>query len=87
MLFEIGYEHIPNYLQYSRGRIISVSGLPDDTLIHAIPSPLDQNGGKELFNIERAILQLKLNQYARLSFGKFITPAGIWNVIMVLRLF
>lgn len=80
MLFEIGYEHIPNYLQYSRGRILSVSGQPDDTLIPAIPSPSDQNGGKELFNIERAILQLKLNQYARLSFGKFVTPAGIWNV-------
>ncbi len=80
MLFEIGYEHIPNYLQYSRGKILSVSGQSDDTLIPAIPSPADQNGGKELFNIERAILQLKLNQYARLSFGKFITPAGIWNV-------
>ncbi len=80
MLFEIGYEHIPNYLQYSRGKILSVAGQPDDTLIPAVPSPSDQNGGKELFNIERAVLQLKLNQYARLSFGKFITPAGIWNV-------
>lgn len=80
MLFEIGYEHIPNYLQFSRGRILSVAGQPDDTLIPAIPSPSDQNGGKELFNIERAILQLKLNQYARLSFGKFVTPSGIWNV-------
>jgi hypothetical protein len=65
MLFEIGYEHIPNYLQYSRGKILSVAGQPDDTLIPAVPSPSDQNGGKELFNIERAVLQLKLNQYAR----------------------
>lgn len=80
MLFEISYEHTPNYLQYSRGRILSIAGQSDDTLIPATPSPTDQNGGKESFKIQRAILQLKLNQYTRFSFGKFITPAGIWNV-------
>lgn len=32
------------------------------------------------FSVERAQMSLSLNRYANLTFGKFITPAGIWNV-------
>lgn len=32
------------------------------------------------FSVERAIFSLSLNRYLNLSAGKFITPAGIWNV-------
>jgi hypothetical protein len=32
------------------------------------------------FVLERAWLELKFNRYANLRFGRFITPAGIWNV-------
>lgn len=32
------------------------------------------------FSVERAFFTLNLNRYFNLSFGKFITPAGIWNV-------
>lgn len=32
------------------------------------------------FSVERAQMSVYLNRYANLTFGKFITPAGIWNV-------
>jgi len=32
------------------------------------------------FSVERALFSVFLNRYFNLSFGKFITPAGIWNV-------
>lgn len=32
------------------------------------------------FSVERALFSVYLNRYFNLSFGKFITPAGIWNV-------
>jgi len=32
------------------------------------------------FSVERALFSVYLNRYMNLSFGKFITPAGVWNV-------
>jgi hypothetical protein len=32
------------------------------------------------FSVERAVMSLNLNQYLNFSAGKFITPAGVWNV-------
>lgn len=32
------------------------------------------------FSVERAVFSVALNRYLNFSFGKFITPAGIWNV-------
>jgi hypothetical protein len=32
------------------------------------------------FSLDRAWMEYQINQYANLRFGKFITPAGIWNV-------
>ncbi len=32
------------------------------------------------FSLERAWLEIKMNRYANFRFGRFITPAGIWNV-------
>jgi len=32
------------------------------------------------FSVERALFSVYLNRYINLSVGKFITPAGIWNV-------
>lgn len=32
------------------------------------------------FSVERALMYLNLNRYLNFSAGKFITPAGVWNV-------
>lgn len=32
------------------------------------------------FSLERAWMELQLSQYANIRAGKFITPAGVWNV-------
>jgi hypothetical protein len=32
------------------------------------------------FSVERALFSVYLNRYLNFTFGKFITPAGIWNV-------
>jgi hypothetical protein len=32
------------------------------------------------FSVERALMTLNLNRYFNISAGKFITPAGVWNV-------
>ncbi|MFW5774762.1 MAG: hypothetical protein ACOCW2_00610 [Chitinivibrionales bacterium] len=32
------------------------------------------------FSVERALMSVNVNRYFNFSFGKFITPAGIWNV-------
>lgn len=32
------------------------------------------------FSLERAWMELEVNQYANILAGKFITPAGVWNV-------
>jgi hypothetical protein len=32
------------------------------------------------FSVERALMSLNLNRYFNVSAGKFITPAGVWNV-------
>jgi len=32
------------------------------------------------FSVERALISLNLNRYWNFSAGKFITPAGVWNV-------
>lgn len=91
MLVELGYRHNPTYLQNVMGQIVNIKGMGVDTVMPAQSATLNKRSGKESFEIERAIAQLKVNQYLNLSFGKFITPAGIWNVdhgspvIMTLR--
>ncbi len=80
MLMEIGYKHTPNYAQSKMGRIVSIEGIRTDTLTRAVAAPSNKRTGTESIEIERAIFQLKINQYANFSFGKFITPVGIWNV-------
>jgi hypothetical protein len=49
-----------------------------DTTIHL---PLQPGESRYTgFNLERAWGEIRFNQYLNLRVGKFITPAGIWNV-------
>jgi len=79
MLVELGYKRSPGYMESVTGQIVNIAGLGTDTILHAKSAP-SKKKDTEYFEIERATIQLKVNQYVRLSFGKFITPAGIWNV-------
>lgn len=80
MLIEVGYKHNPTYSGNVMGQIVTIEGMGVDTVKPAQSAVLNKRSGKESFEIERATAQLKVNQYFNLSFGKFITPAGIWNV-------
>lgn len=64
-------------------RIHTVASIPGlgvvmDTTIFLTPT---QSGSRFTgFNLERAWGEIRFNQYLNLRVGKFITPAGIWNV-------
>lgn len=92
MLLELSYQQKP--VTISNGSVGTVLEVFDpisgktvaDTL--SKPTPASVNKITQAasiseygsFSVERAMLQLMINQYINFTAGRFITPAGIWNV-------
>jgi hypothetical protein len=85
-LTELSFQDKPaDYLNTAGSRII-IPPFYDSTWTVAKTAPKNKtmkgivNYEWGSFSVERAVFTVDLNQYFNLSFGKFITPAGIWNV-------
>lgn len=92
-LAELSFQDEPVYFQDSAGQRWIMPPMPEfffpgSDSIWATPKLAPKNKMQRgitifdwgSFSVERAIFSVYLNRYFNLSFGKFITPAGIWNV-------
>jgi len=92
-LAELSFQDEPVYFQDSVGQRWVMPGMPEFFIpgsdsVWVTPKLAPKNKiqrGIEFFDwgsfsVERALFSVYLNRYFNFSFGKFITPAGIWNV-------
>lgn len=85
-LTELSFQDKPVYDAPTYGMIYNMPPILDTVFTEPSPAPKNkvQKGIAMYewgsFSVERALFTVFLNRYFNLSFGKFITPAGIWNV-------
>lgn len=92
-LAELSFQDEPVYFQDSVGQRWIMPAMPDFFIpesdsVWVTPKLAPKNKIQRgitifdwgSFSVERALFSVYLNRYFNFSFGKFITPAGIWNV-------
>lgn len=86
-LTELSFQDKPVYYQNITGENIIVPQMGfDSTVTVAEITPKNKvQKGIAIYewgslSVERALMSVNFNRYLNLSFGKFVTPAGIWNV-------
>jgi hypothetical protein len=86
-LTELSFQDKPVYFKDQAAMIMRIPGMESETVLTEAKTSDTNQTMKGIvkyewgsFSVERAIASVGINRYWNWSFGKFITPAGIWNV-------